>query len=218
MSTFSRLPRHLLQLSCGLHGPDHREVHNGHNDNDRHHPLAPASDGALPSAGGFDAQVSAVDAANQPQFQEGLAPHHPMATPWVASQMPQPGSSGHPLPLRGNWPFTVRTPHAPVTAPAPAVDERTDRAGDTTSHAASQHFGRSSHAESCHSFAVAPATGTRCSAYSAKIAADCNSSRPLKVRRRSSDSGTVGLVIAGRMADVCAELERMVALEALQRS
>ena len=42
------------------------------------------------------------------------------------------------------------------------------------------------------------------------------SRRSAKVLRRASDSGTCRLVIAGRMADVCAELERLAANEALQ--
>jgi|EP01041_Mallomonas_annulata_P032780 hypothetical protein len=40
--------------------------------------------------------------------------------------------------------------------------------------------------------------------------------RSPKVLRRVSDSGTGRLVIAGRMADVCAELDRMVASEAMR--
>ncbi|RQO81770.1 hypothetical protein [Acidovorax sp. FJL06] len=40
--------------------------------------------------------------------------------------------------------------------------------------------------------------------------------RSPKVLRRVSDSGTGHLVIAGRMADVCAELDRMVASEAMR--
>jgi hypothetical protein len=43
-----------------------------------------------------------------------------------------------------------------------------------------------------------------------------SSLRSPKVLRRVSDSGTGRLVIAGRMADVCAELDRMVASEAMR--
>lgn len=49
----------------------------------------------------------------------------------------------------------------------------------------------------------------------ASTATNASSSRSAKVLRRASDSGTCRLVIAGRMADVCAELERMAAMEAL---
>ncbi|MDH4415709.1 hypothetical protein DBR12_04860 [Acidovorax sp. HMWF029] len=43
-----------------------------------------------------------------------------------------------------------------------------------------------------------------------------SSLRSPKVLRRVSDPGTGRLVIAGRMADVCAELDRMAASEAIR--
>ena len=53
-------------------------------------------------------------------------------------------------------------------------------------------------------------------AHFACAATNVSSRRSAKVLRRASDSGTCRLVIAGRMADVCAELERLAANEALQ--
>ena len=49
--------------------------------------------------------------------------------------------------------------------------------------------------------------------FSASAAIQLASRSPAKVMRRAYDAGTCQLVIAGRMADVCAELERMVAME-----
>lgn len=54
-------------------------------------------------------------------------------------------------------------------------------------------------------------------AFFASLAADAaGTHRSTRVLRRASDTGTGRLVIAGRMADVCAELDRMAASEALQ--
>ncbi len=47
----------------------------------------------------------------------------------------------------------------------------------------------------------------------ASVAIQVPSRSPAKVMRRAYEAGTCQLVIAGRMADVCAELERMVAME-----
>lgn len=104
--------------------------------------------------------------------------------------IPQQG----PRPLRGNWPFTVKPPlrpsEAPARQPAPA--------------------GRS--------FLPMAPMGSDRHAFLSIRATDSNvgSLRPTRALRRVSDSGTGRLVIAGRMADVCAELDRMVASEAMR--
>ena len=104
--------------------------------------------------------------------------------------IPQQG----PRPLRGNWPFTVKPPlrpsEAPARQPAPA--------------------GRSF-------LPMAPMGSDRHAFLSTRTTdSHVRSLRPTKVLRRVSDSGTGRLVIAGRMADVCAELDRMVASEAMR--
>lgn len=53
-------------------------------------------------------------------------------------------------------------------------------------------------------------------AFFASLTADAGTRRPTRVLQRVSDSGTGHLVIAGRMADVCAELDRMAASEMIQ--
>lgn len=93
-------------------------------------------------------------------------------------------------PLRGNWPFTV----TPPTAPA---DERAQ-----TPCTSRRMLGSS-----------VPSTGY-CAAGTAFRTEDGPSHCPTKVVRRTSACGAGRLVIAGRMADVCAELDRMVASEA----
>ena len=100
-----------------------------------------------------------------------------------------------PRPLRGNWPFTVRPPlrpsEPPTRQPAPAGRSFLPMANPMGSHR--------------HAFLSALPTDSHAS-----------SLRSPKVLRRVSDSGTGRLVIAGRMADVCAELDRMVASEAMR--
>ncbi|CAN7674422.1 hypothetical protein [Acidovorax sp. LjRoot117] len=102
-------------------------------------------------------------------------------------------SAGSPRlrPLRGNWPFTVQP--APPEPKASAA---------RTSVAANR------------SFLSAPCGSSR-DAFMASIASSALPPRPVPaVRKVSHASGR--LVIAGRMADVCAELDRMAACEALQ--
>lgn len=95
-------------------------------------------------------------------------------------------------PLRGNWPFTVRPPVRTPEVPAgqPATANR--------------------------SFLPMPSMGSSRQAFLASLAADASPHRSNKTLRRVSDARTGRLVIAGRMADVCAELDRMAASEALQ--
>ncbi len=65
-----------------------------------------------------------------------------------------------------------------------------------------------------------PAPGSmgdsRNAAFPAPLTADKTAPRPARVLQHVSDSGTGRFLIAGRMADVCAQLERMAASEALR--
>lgn len=100
-----------------------------------------------------------------------------------------------PRPLRGNWPFTVKPPlrpsETPNRQPVPAGRSFLPMATPMGSHR--------------HAFLSALPTDPHAS-----------SLRSPKVVRRVSDAGTGRMVIAGRMADVCAELDRMVASEAMR--
>lgn len=97
-------------------------------------------------------------------------------------------------PLRGNWPFTAKPP-----AKAPEAPAKTPA---------------NSGVNTCLPTRMA---GSRRQALLASLGGDTRIVRaPTKVLRRVSDTHTGRLVIAGRMADVCAELDRMVALEALR--
>lgn len=113
----------------------------------------------------------------------------------VAGRPRQPTPQQGPRPLRGNWPFTVKPPlrpsEAPTRQPAPAGRCFLPTANPMGSHR--------------HAFLSAR-----------PIDSHASGPRPPKVLRRVSDSGTGRLVIAGRMADVCAELDRMVASEAMR--
>ena len=102
-------------------------------------------------------------------------------------------------PLRGNWPFTVQ-PAASQPKAATAV--------------AVAPAGTRSCAGGNRSFLATPGSSSR-DAFMASIACGTLPHRPsAAVRTLSHTSGR--LVIAGRMADVCAELDRMAACEALQ--
>lgn len=94
-------------------------------------------------------------------------------------------------PLRGNWPFTakppVRTPESP--------------ARPTAAH---------------RSFLPTHMAGSTRQAFLASLGTDTSPPRSARVLRQASDAGAVRLVIAGRMADVCAELDRLAASEALR--
>lgn len=99
-------------------------------------------------------------------------------------------------PLRGSWPFNVR--------PAPAPAQPADRPQHPYSSSANRSF-----------LPAASSRGSRDTFLAALAADPCARSAP-RVLRRMTDKSTGKLVIAGRMADVCAELERLAALEALQ--
>lgn len=94
-------------------------------------------------------------------------------------------------PLRGNWPFTakppVRTPESPNRPSAPH-----------------------------RSFLPTHMAGSKRQAFLASVGADNCPPQSTRVLRRTSDPGSGRLVIAGRMADVCAELDRLAASEALR--
>lgn len=100
-------------------------------------------------------------------------------------------------PLRGNWPFTVSQPsQGQVTANGPKPT--------ATRSCPAAH----------RSFLCGPSGSSR-DAFLASIASGTASQRSATtVRKVAHASGR--LVIAGRMADVCAELDRMAASEALQ--
>lgn len=103
----------------------------------------------------------------------------------------------HPLtptahrPLRGNWPFTVRPP-APSPVPTPAARQ-----------CVSAHRG----------FLPTPSASNRDAFFAALATDGMPKQRSARMVRRVSDAGSGRLVIAGRMADVCAELDRMAAAE-----
>ena len=92
-------------------------------------------------------------------------------------------------PVRGNWPFTVRPPSRQPdvpTQPSPVARR---------------------------SFLPTLAASSRRNTFLASLAADA---APTSAVKRVLDARSGRLVIAGRMADVCAELDRLVASEALQ--
>lgn len=97
-------------------------------------------------------------------------------------------------PLRGNWPFTVQPP---VADPKTGAGTRPTGAPAT------------------RSFRSTPAGIGHRDAFMASISSGGLPCRSVPgVRKVAHASGR--LVIAGRMADVCAELDRMAACEALQ--
>lgn len=98
----------------------------------------------------------------------------------------------HRPPLRGNWPFTVR----PVASPAQPASRST-------------HSGRG--------FLAAPPSLHRRASVTSTATAESLGCRVPRAVRRFADPGSGRLAISGRMADVCAELDRLAAFEALQR-
>ena len=98
-------------------------------------------------------------------------------------------------PLRGSWPFNVRP--APASTPSSRHSCGQQTAGGRS-------FLQSS-----------TPRGSR-EAFLASIAAEPSTPTAPKVLRRISERGTGKLVITGRMADVCAELDRLADLEGLQ--
>lgn len=99
-------------------------------------------------------------------------------------QRPQQGAFGQ-RPLRGNWPFTVPSP--------PPVVERSEELSDGW---------------------VPSALPTHTPGGNAPRSITGTAHRTTKVLREGHACGGGRLVIAGRMADVCAELDRMAASEA----
>jgi len=94
-------------------------------------------------------------------------------------------------PLRGNWPFTAKPPaRTPESPTRPSATHR--------------------------SFLPTHMAGSKRQAFLASVGADHCPPQSTRVLRRASDTGTCRLVIAGRMADVCAELDRLAASEALR--
>lgn len=143
----------------------------------------------------------------EPGMPESSAPAGPSADPLRGNAFPSrhygtaekaatplhhPSAPSPHRPLRGNWPFKVRPP-----APAPTAPIR-------PSTAAARSF-----------VPASTSLGSR-DAFFAALATDGHRGRSARVLRRVYDAGTGRLVIAGRMADVCAELDRMAASEGLQ--
>lgn len=104
----------------------------------------------------------------------------------------RPVEPPHPRPLRGNWPFTVRPPVRQPDSPVPP------------STAAQR------------SFLPLTAVGGRRHTFLTSLGSEASANVPARAVKRVSDVRSGRLVIAGRMADVCAELDRMAASEALQ--
>ena len=97
----------------------------------------------------------------------------------------------HKPPLRGNWPFTVRPVACPVQpASRPVNSARGILAAQPAPHRR------------------APVTSL--------VATESPVRRVPCAVRRFADPGSGRLAISGRMADVCAELDRLAAFEALQ--
>ena len=93
---------------------------------------------------------------------------------------------------RGNWPFTAKPPARVPESPARLPDTH-------------------------RSFLPTHMAGSKRQAFLSAVGTASCSPRTTKVLRRTSDAaGTGRLVIAGRMADVCAELDRLAASEALR--
>lgn len=123
----------------------------------------------------------------------GRTNHHRADDTTPSAQLQIPGGTPGSRPLRGNWPFTVQPPlHAPelpVQPPAPAC--RSLLAATTGNNI------------NCHVFLTPQAT-------------DATAQCAIRTLRKTSGVGAGRLVIAGRMAEVCAELDRLAAFEAIQ--
>jgi len=117
------------------------------------------------------------------------AAHGSVSTSGVLSANHRPTELPGLRPVRGNWPFTVRPPPRQPDLPTPPspVARR--------------------------SFLPTLAASSRRNTFLASLAADA---APTSAVKRVLDARSGRLVIAGRMADVCAELDRLVASEALQ--
>lgn len=119
------------------------------------------------------------------------APRHGSEAAGTKTAHQRPSNGPNQRPLRGNWPFTV----SPQTPPAGSAT------GSVVANSNAPVF-------------TPPASGNRVACGSARLV-DGSRSRAAKVVRKAPASGGPGrLVIAGRMADVCAELDRMAASEA----
>lgn len=97
----------------------------------------------------------------------------------------------HKPPLRGNWPFTVR----PLSGPAQPVSRPVS---------------------SARGLRAAPPAAHRRTPLTSLGAPESPGRRVPCAVRRFADPGSGRLAISGRMADVCAELDRLAAFEALQ--
>ena len=146
---------------------------------------------AYPSAGAM------ADAARTAAAEPSAAPATGQDSP-AATTRPRPPEPTTQRPLRGNWPFTV---NPPASRPAPGPASAPPQAASWTT-APSQ---------------ARSATTVRGRWPKGNTTSKGNTAGGTLrvVRKGPHGTGAPGrLVIAGRMADVCAELDRMVALEA----
>lgn len=134
---------------------------------------------------------ASTHSGSQNALPSGQRPH--ATAPERENRSPAPTSV---RPLRGSWPFNVR--------PAPAPAQPADRPHHPYSSSANRSF-----------FPASSSRGSRDAFLASLVVDPCARSAP-RVLRRTTDDSTGKLVITGRMADVCAELERLAALEALQ--
>lgn len=131
--------------------------------------------------------------AADPQFDSPQLPWHRWSNRSQNQRPPLPSSApSRQPPLRSNWPFTVRPAPAP-TRPAPGAS----------------HDGRS--------LLVAAVGMHRLSAMSTATEPQGRGRAAPCAVRRFSEPASGRLALAGRMEDVCAELDRLVASEAKQR-
>ncbi len=146
----------------------------------------------LETTGSPDHNASVTNASGD-SSRGHAAPHlHTTGDEATATANHRPAVPAGHRPLRGNWPFNVRPP-------APAVGAPTrPQAGAT------------------RSFLPPSSPASRRDTFFATLSTEGHTHRPARVLRRVSDAGAGRLVIAGRMADVCAELDRMAASEGLR--
>lgn len=144
-------------------------------------------------ATGFPRRNAPVTTSVVDSVRGHTAPHrHETSGDAAAAANHRPAVPAGHRPLRGNWPFNVRP-----TVPATDTSTR-PQAGAT------------------RSFLPPSSPVSRRDSFFATLSTEGHTHRPARVLRRVSDAGAGRLVIAGRMADVCAELDRMAASEGLR--
>jgi hypothetical protein len=133
-------------------------------------------------------------------LQQAAADSQAPATPGTTTP-DRPRDAPRHRPVRGNWPFTAGA-HLPSSAqplPVPGHEPHDAKPGLV--------LRRKDAGDALRRSAVRNSVGAAAPA-----------SKALRVVRKTSVSDAGRLVIAGRMADVCAELDRMAASEAALRA